>query len=81
MHSPESKFDLELVVRDPSDYFSAPMDVVNDARFTAAEKLRILESWAQDALLLSEAENENMPGEDPPLQEVKVALLELQKRK
>ena len=81
MHSPESKVDVELAVRDPADYFSSPMDVINDSHFTAAEKQRILESWAQDALLLSEAENENMPGEDPPLQEVRVALLELQKQK
>ena len=58
------------------------MDVVSDSRFTHDEKHRILESWALDAQLLSQAEAENMPGKDRPwLQEVHLALLELQKQK
>ena len=72
----------KTVVRDPADYFAAPIDVVNDSRFTHDEKHRILESWALDAQLRSQAEAENMPGKDrPPLQEVHLALLELQKQK
>ena len=58
------------------------MDVVNDSRFTHDEKHRILESWALDARLRSQAEAENMPGKDRPrLQEVHLALLELQNQK
>jgi hypothetical protein len=49
-------------------------------RFTQEEKQKILESWALDAQLLSQAEAENMPGKERPrLQDVKLALLELQK--
>jgi hypothetical protein len=76
------RLDIETVVRDPADYFAAPIDVVNDSRFTHEEKHRILESWALDAQLRSQAEAENMPGKDrPPLQEAHLALLELQKQK
>jgi hypothetical protein len=82
MIDPSEKLDTEAVVRDPADCFAAPMDVVNDSRFTHDEKHRILESWALDAQLLSQAEAENMPGKDRPwLQEVHLALLELQKQK
>jgi len=82
MIDPSEKFDIEAVVRDPADYFAAPMDVVNDSRLTHDEKQRILESWALDAQLRSQAEAENMPGKDQPrLQEAHVALLELQKQK
>jgi hypothetical protein len=82
MIEPPQRLDMETFVRDPADYFAAPMDVVNDSRFTHDEKHRILESWALDAQLRSQAEAENMPGKDrPPLQEVHLALLELQKQK
>lgn len=82
MIDPSEKFDIEAVLRDSPDYFAAPMDVVNDSRFTHDEKHRILQSWALDAQLRSQAEAENMPGKDEPrLQEVHVALLELQKQK
>ena len=82
MIDPSEKLDVEAVVRDSADYFAAPMDVVNDSRFTHDEKHRILESWALDARLRSQAEAENMPGKDRPrLQEVQLALLELQKQK
>ena len=74
---------LELVVKDPWDYFVSPTDVVTDTRFTRDEKKRILDSWALDAELLSKAEAENMagqPGDRPRLQAVKLALLELEKQ-
>ena len=82
MGDPNNTLDVEAAVRDPADYFAHPIDVVNDLRFTPEEKQRILNSWALDAQLLSQAEAENMPGKDPPrLREVKLALLELQKRR
>jgi hypothetical protein len=79
MGARKGKLTLDAAVRDPADYFAAPMDVVNDTRFNRAEKRRILEAWEQDALLLSTAESENMPGADRPrLREVKLALLALE---
>jgi hypothetical protein len=82
MIDPSEKLDTEAVVRDPADYFPAPMDVVNDSRFTHDEKHRILRVLGPRAQLRSEAEAENTPGKDRPrLQEVHLALLELQKQK
>ena len=76
-----TKPDVEAAVRDPADHFTAPMDIVTDARLTVAEKRRILESWACDAEQLSQAEAENMPGRDRPrLGEVSLALIELGKQ-
>lgn len=76
------RMDVEAVVRDPADYFAAPIDVLNDSRLTHDERHRILESWALDAQLRSQAEAENMPGKDqPPLQEIRQALLALQQQK
>ena len=82
MIDPSKKLDIETVVSNPADYFPAPMDVVNDSRFTHEEKHQILDSWSLDAQLRSQAEAENMPGKDRPrLQEVHLALLELRKQK
>jgi hypothetical protein len=76
-----NQLDIDALVRDPADCFATPMDVVNDARLSRDEKQRVLESWARDAAQLSLAETENMAGSDRPrLQEVHLALLELQKR-
>jgi hypothetical protein len=81
MNKPDSTIAVEAAIRDPADHFASPADVVNDLRFTPAEKQRILNAWALDAELLSQAEAENMPGKNPPrLREVKLALLELQKQ-
>lgn len=75
------KLEVDTAVLDSADYFDSPMDVIGDLRFTHEEKRRILESWALDARLLSQAEAENMPGPDRSrLSEVKLALLELQRR-
>jgi len=71
--------DIEAVIKDPVRYFASPREVVADRRYSAAERRRILESWALDAQLLSVAEAENMGGDDRPgLREVKLALLELE---
>lgn len=82
MVAPEARLDIDALVKDPADHFASPMDVVTDARLNTEEKKKILESWARDAELLSQAEAENMPGPDQPrLQEVHLALIELQKQK
>lgn len=77
---PDVKDAVEEAVKDPTQKFDRPMDVVCDPRLTKDEKRRILESWAHDAQLISQAEAENMAGpERPRLQDVKLALLELDK--
>jgi hypothetical protein len=82
MVAPGEKLDIDSLVQDPADHFASPMDVVRDARLTRDEKQRILESWVRDAEMLSQAEAENMPGQDRPrLQEAHLALLELKKQK
>jgi len=83
MANPRERPDLDSMVRDPADWFASPMDVVKDPQLARDDKKRILESWARDAELLSQAEAENMPGrgERTRLQEVHLALLELQKQK
>jgi hypothetical protein len=80
MAASRRKPSIGAIIKDPLKHFAKPRDVVTDQRFTTEEKRRILESWALDAQLLSQAEAENMPGPDRPgLQEVKLAMLELEK--
>lgn len=81
MTEPTGRIDVDAAVKDPADHFASPMDVVRDARLSPSDKQKILESWVRDALLLSQAEAENLPGpERPRFQEAKLALLELQKQ-
>lgn len=72
--------EVDSAVLDPTRFYERPNDVLADQRLGAADKRRILESWARDAEQLLEAEAENMPGratERPFLREAKLALLEL----
>lgn len=67
-------------ISDPTREYRKPMDVVTDGQLDAGEKLRILESWKKDAELLFTAQDENMSGgERPQLQEVVLAIQELEK--
>ncbi len=69
---------IESAISDPTRHYTRPMDVVNDESLDTEEKRRILESWKQDAELLSTAQAENMSGgERPQLQDVSLALQEL----
>ena len=54
---------LDKALTDPSQVFDGPEQVVHDARFSAADKLRILERWEIDAQLLQVATEENMGGD------------------
>ena len=70
---------VESAISDPTRHYTCPMDVVNDESLDAEEKRRILESWKKDAELLSTAQAENMSGgERPQLQDVSLALQELE---
>ena len=71
---------VESVISDPTRHYASPMDVVLDESLDAEEKRKILESWKKDAELLSTAQDENMAGgERPQLQDVSLALSELEK--
>lgn len=67
-------------IADPTRHYAKPMDVVNDPTLAPDAKRQILESWKKDAELLSTAQNENMTGgEAPGLQDVSIALDQLEK--
>lgn len=67
-------------ISDPTSEYRHPIDVVTDDRLDNDQKLRILESWKKDAELLSVAQDENMAGgERPQLQDVMLALQELER--
>jgi hypothetical protein len=75
-----TRIDIDDAVMDPTRYFSHPAEVLDDPRLHRDEKRRILQSWALDAELISEAESENMrgrAGDRSYLREAKLALLEL----
>jgi len=72
--------DIDDAVMDPTRYFSRPAEVLDDVRLSRDQKRRILQSWALDAELISEAESENMRGREGDrsyLREAKLALLQL----
>lgn len=72
---------VDSAIHDASRVYATPMEVVDDDDLGPADKKRILESWHTDALLLSEAEAENMGGGEPArLREVVLALAELERR-
>lgn len=71
---------VEQAISDPTRAYATPMDVVHDEDLSVEEKRRILESWKRDAQLLSTAQDENMAGgERSPLQDVSLALSELER--
>jgi len=71
---------VENAIADPTRRYAHPMDVVHDDELDTDEKRRILESWKKDAELLSTAQDENMAGgERPQLQDVSLALGELER--
>ena len=72
------KLDVDAAVINPAECFAAPIEVLSDLQLTPDDKRRILESWALDERLISQAEAENMHGPDRMrLQEVELALLHL----
>jgi hypothetical protein len=71
---------VESAISDPTRHYARPIDVVHDDSLDTGEKRKILESWKKDAELLSTAQAENMTGgERPQLQDVSIALTELER--
>lgn len=58
---------IEHALTDPASQFDSPEAVLEDGRLTDKQKKAILERWKQDAVLLAEAEAENMAGGEPNL--------------
>lgn len=80
MANQERAIDVGIAVLDPTRYFACPQEVLASRELRRDEKRRILESWALDADLISEAESENMAGRSGDrsfLREARLALLEL----
>ncbi len=80
MTNQATAIDVDNAVMDPTRYFTQPAEVLDAAVLSHDEKRRILQSWALDAELISEAEAENMrgrPGDRSFLREAKLALLKL----
>jgi hypothetical protein len=80
MTVPGTRIVIDDVLKDPSRYFSHPAEVLEDVRLNREQMRRILRSWALDAVLIDEAESENMrgrPGDGSQLREARLALLKL----
>jgi hypothetical protein len=80
MTNQATTIDVDSAVMDPTRYFSRPAEVLDVEDLSRDQKRRILQSWALDAQLISEAESENMrgrPGDRSFLREAKLALLKL----
>lgn len=69
---------VDDLIAHPHRHFASPADVLTDSRLTPDQKLKVLESWKQDAARLAESTAENMTGgEEGDLRDVSKALLEL----
>jgi len=78
--TPKDESQVCDAISDPTREYRKPIDVVKDDALDGDAKLRILESWKKDAELLSVAQDENMAGgERPQLQDVLLALQELER--
>ncbi len=75
MHARSETFDLQKALLNPAAVFGAPKAIVEDARLTREQKLRLLEQWEHDALSLAVAEGEGMSGgEESMLGRVRLAI-------
>jgi len=70
--------DVTDIIENPAAHFEAPADVVEDPALSEEEKRKALNTWEEDARLLSVATQEGMSGGTPSkLAEVAEAKLEL----
>lgn len=71
--------DFDKAMRDPSKAYSLPKDILEDDTLDQDQKIKILKQWEFDAHNLMVAEEENMPGDAPPmLNRVRRALKKLE---
>ena len=69
---------VDDLVFHPKRHFDRPEDVMRNRKLSHGDKVRILESWKQDAQQLADSTAENMTGgEETDLREVSRALVQL----
>lgn len=56
------KAEVQARIRSPENFYGAPLEVVRDGDLTQAQKIAVLRSMEQNALLLAVAAEENMGG-------------------
>lgn len=57
-------FKLKDILKDPSDAFHDPTEVLVQARLTRDEKVQILKQWRYDLFQMQVASDENLPGDN-----------------
>lgn len=66
---------LDKALVDPAAVFTTPDEVVTAEGLSTDQRIRILRRWEYDALELTVADDENMPGDSTPLLEKVLAAL------
>jgi hypothetical protein len=81
MMNDKSKHASEAI-KDPSDVYTNPDEVLKDKRLNQEEKTKVLESWALDQrrLMTSEAENMDDSDQDSNPAEMLQKISEVQKQ-
>ena len=70
--------EIDKKILNPAASYSRPEDVVQDAKLSREEKIKILREWHYDAIRLQESDGENMTGGEPDrLRSISNALLKL----
>ncbi len=52
---------VDEIIKDPTQVYANPQEVMRDPALTTEEKKKILKSWEEDVEALLRAEGENMP--------------------
>lgn len=72
---------VDELVMQPTRHFASPHEVLTFPGLSYKDRLRILESWKQDAQRLAESTSENMTGgEETNLREVSKTLITLKRQ-
>lgn len=75
---------FDQIAKDPSAYYDTPDALIDDERWSNAQKIQLLEQWEYDAREMEVAAGENMgddsPGEQSPLAAVQDALRQLREK-
>ena len=58
---------IEKAIKNPTDVFDDPLEIVESEEITREEKIKILKSWRYDAKQMSVATEENMGGKNSDL--------------
>ena len=67
--------DFELVANDPAAFYTNPLAIVGDEGLSRAQRLRLLEEWAQDLMDRQVAADEGMGAETARVEAAEATLL------